>query len=76
MDNWQRLTWEPDRLRSVLAAHHAEFDEKYALLMERLEKPFPTSEPVPLWEPSPASREADARLKALQEYVRNLPRKN
>jgi uncharacterized protein YciW len=79
MSDEQRLTWEPDDLQRVLAARHAEFDEQYKLLMARLEKPFPGwelsgSQPK-VWERSAASREADARLKALQEYVRNLPDK-
>ncbi|MGA3186257.1 MAG: hypothetical protein ABSF22_04035 [Bryobacteraceae bacterium] len=80
MSDEQKLTWDPDEFRKVTAAHHAEFDEKYKQLMARLEKPLPDweqSTPQPLiWERSAASKEADARLKALQEYLRNLPRRD
>jgi len=65
MSDGQKHDWEPDELQRVLAAHHADFDEQYKLLMAKLEKPFRGR--------SAASKEADARLKALQEYVRNLP---
>ena len=77
MADEQRHMWEPEELRQVLDAHHARFDEQYKLLMARLEKPFPAWEPSEskpfVWEKSAASKEADARLKALQEYIRNLP---
>lgn len=68
----QRLTWEPEELQKALAERRAEFDAQYKLLMASLEKPFRTI----VWERSAASIEADARLKALQEYVRNLPPRN
>lgn len=70
-----RHMWEPEELQKVLAANHLEFEEHHKLLMARLAKSFPEVK-VPKWEPSAATKEADARLKALQEYVRNLPRKN
>jgi hypothetical protein len=67
MGDLQKLTWEPDDLQRVLAAHRTEFDEKYKLLMTRLERPFPSREFTALGE------QIDAHLKALQERVRNLP---
>jgi hypothetical protein len=75
MADEQRHVWEPEELQKVLAANHREFEEQHKLLMARLAKPFPEVK-IPKWAASAATKEADARLKALQEYVRNLPRKN
>jgi len=38
MSDEQKLSWDPDELRKVMAAHHAEFDEKYKELMAKLER--------------------------------------
>ena len=73
MSDGQRLTWEPDELQRVLAARQTEFDEQYRLLMARIERPFPSELSRPVRERSAATKEADARLKALQEYIQNLP---
>jgi hypothetical protein len=70
MSDEQKQVWDADELQRVLAAHHAEFDEKHKLLMARLEKPLPT------WERSALSKQIDANLKALQEHVRKLPRRD
>jgi hypothetical protein len=67
MDNEPRHVWDADEFQRVMAAHHAEFDEQYKLLMAKLEKPFPTLESSAL------GKRIDANLKALQERVRNLP---
>jgi hypothetical protein len=63
----QKHCWDADEFQRLLAAHRSEFDEKYKLLMTRLEKPFPSLEFTALGE------QIDAHLKALQERVRNLP---
>ena len=67
MDGEPKHVWDADEFRKVMAAHHAEFDEQYKLLMARLEKPFPS------FESSALGKQIDANLKALQERVRNLP---
>jgi hypothetical protein len=73
MSDKRRLTWEPDELQPILAAHHAEFDEQYRLLMAKLEKPLPIVQPPALGKQSALGKRIDAHLKALQERVRNLP---
>ena len=65
-----RQMWDPDELQKVLAARHAEFDEKYKLLKARLERPFPALELSDL------GKQIDANLKALQDRVRSLPPRN
>jgi hypothetical protein len=75
-----------DELKRILAARHAEFEEAYKRLTEKLaklketvRKPLPAREPPPrrkAWEPSAATKEADAKLKAMLEYIRNLPRRD
>jgi hypothetical protein len=75
MADEQRHMWEPEELQRVLAAYHHEFEEQHKLLMAKLATPLSEFK-IPKWEASAATKEADARLKALQEYVRNLPRKN
>jgi hypothetical protein len=70
MADEQRQMWEPEELQKVLAARHAEFDEQQKLLMARLQKPFP------VFEPSLKIEQIDAHLKALQDLIRSLPRRN
>jgi hypothetical protein len=70
MADEQGHMWEPEELQKVLAARHAEFDEQQKLLMASLEKPFP------VFERSPKIEQIDAHLKALQDLIRNLPRRN
>jgi hypothetical protein len=65
--------WEPDELREVLATYHLKFEEQHKLLDEAQARWAVTPVPTFVWEPSAASKEAGARLKALQEYIRNLP---
>lgn len=67
MADEQKHCWDPDEFQRVLAAHRAEFDEQYKLLMAKLEKPLPS------FESSALGKQIDANLKALQERVRNLP---
>jgi hypothetical protein len=77
MSDAQKLTWDADELQKVMAAHHVAFDEQHKILMARLDKPLPDWKSLPsrplIWEPSAAAKEADARLKVLLEYIRNLP---
>jgi hypothetical protein len=70
MADEQKHIWEPEELEKVLAARRAEFDEQYKLLMSRLDKPFP------VLELSDMGKQIDANLKALQEHVRSLPRRD
>jgi hypothetical protein len=72
MANERKELWETEELRMVLSARHLEFEAQHQQLMAKLERPFPGTD-LPKWEPSAASREADVRLKALQDYARNLP---
>jgi septation ring formation regulator EzrA len=71
---------DPEELGKRLAAYRAEFAEQHKVLeagLARIDAKLAelgraVSHP-PFWEPSAATKEADAKLKALQEYVRNLP---
>jgi hypothetical protein len=47
-----------------------EFDEQYKFLKAKLDKPFPALELSDL------GKQIDANLKALQEHVRSLPRRD
>ena len=70
MNDEQGHMWEPEELKKVLTARHAEFDAQYKILMAKLEKPFPT------FEESDLGKQIDANLKALQERIRKLPLRN
>jgi hypothetical protein len=70
MGDEHRRIWEPEELKKVLAARRMEFDEQYKFLKAKLDKPFPALELTDL------GKQIDANLKALQEHVRSLPRRD
>jgi uncharacterized protein YciW len=71
MGNERDSLWEPDELSQALAAYHLKFEEQHKRLAESHARWAAT----PVAAPSAAAKETDAKLKALQDYVRKLPRK-
>lgn len=68
-DKLSRLP-DPDELRQILAAHHAVFDEQHRLLEKAQAKLTEVPSKASGWEPSAATKEADAKLRALMELLR------
>lgn len=61
---------DPDELRRILAAHHATFNEQYKALEKAQAKWAEVPGKPSGWELSAATKEADAKLKALMDLLR------
>ena len=74
-DAWEKKLAD---YRTKSEEHRKYFAEQYELLQSKLADLHSRIESIRIEscerEASPARKEADAKLKALQEYVRNLPK--